>query len=173
MKKLLISSLVFLTSFTLLHAATSINHLPIMSGKDLNEKPWTAPSGLPSTRTLVFVAFEKKQQAGVNSWVEGLELRTANQELPWIELSHINDPGELIRWFINAGMKHRIQDPSFRAHVWMAYTDKKAFMRSCGMTSSKTIYALVVDRNGQIMAMESGHYKMAVVDRLFRALQSP
>ena len=173
MKKLLIPSIVFLALSSLLSAESSIYRMPPVSGKDLNGKPWVAPAGLPGSRTLVFVAFEEEQQTGIDSWLEGLKLKTAKHETPWIEMPLINDPGMFMRWFINTGMKHGIPDPSVRAHVWTAYTDKKAFLDACGMGSTNSIYALVVNRNGQILAMQSGNYSKAGAEQLLRAMQSP
>ena len=168
MKKLLILSIFFLTTSVLLHAGNS--KMPQVSGKDLNQKPWIAPAGLPAKRTFVFVSFGENQQEKIDSWLDGLELKTANRELPWIQMTVINDPGKLFQWFINRQMKEGITSSGDR--VWMAYTDQKAFLHSCGMMSPDTVYALVVDQNGQIVAMESGRYKMAVAEKLFRAIQS-
>ena len=114
------------------------------------------------------IAFEEVQQADVDTWTEGLGLSAPANNIPWIEMPLINNPGMLMRWFINTGMKGGIPNKELRSHVWTAYTDKKAFMQACGMPSEKVIYALVVDRKGMILAMESGNYSKLAAVRLER-----
>ena len=82
----------------------------------------------------------------------------------------INDPGMFMRWFINTGMRRGIPSKEVRSHVWTVYTDKKAFMQTCGMPSEKVIYAMVVDRHGKILATESGNYSQPAAARLTRML---
>jgi len=145
---------------------------PKVSGKDLNDKPWTAPGDFPADRTIVVVAFTRVQQADVDTWTEGLGLNTPSNTLPWIEMPLINNPGLFMRWFINTGMRGGIPSKEVRAQVWTAYTNKKAFMQTCGMPSEKVIYALVVDRDGKILAIEPGDYSKAAAERLASAVQS-
>jgi len=143
---------------------------PQVSGKDLNHKPWIAPADFPGDRTIVVVAFAREQQADVDTWTEGLGLNTPSSTLPWIEMPLINDPGMFMRWFINTGMRRGIPSKEVRSHVWTVYTDKKAFMQTCGMPSEKVIYAMVVDRHGKILATESGNYSQPAAARLTRML---
>jgi len=151
--------------------ALTPGHFPSASGKDLNNKPWIAPSGFPSERTLVVVGFEEKQQVGIDSWFEGMEVRKPSSAISWIEMPLINNPGLVMRWIINTGMRGGIPSKEVRSHVWTAYTNKKAFMQACGMTSTKDVYALVVDRSRKIIAMESGNYSKKGAKVLLKALQ--
>ena len=163
----LIASLLVSAAF-----AETPTSFPKVSGKDLNYKPWTAPADFPGDRTLVVVAFAREQQADVDTWTAGLGLTAPSNTLPWIEMPLINNPGWFMRWFINTGMRGGIPSKEVRSHVWTAYTDKKAFMQTCGMPSEKVIYALVVDRDGKILAIEPGNYSRAAAERLTGAFQS-
>jgi len=150
--------------------ADAPGHLPIVTGKDLNHKPWTAPNDFPGTRTLVLLAFVREQQADVDTWTAGLGLDKPNNTIPWIEMPLINNPGMFMRWFINTGMRGGIPSEQARAHVWTVYTDKKAFMEASRLPSEKEIYALVVDRAGAIIAVEAGGYSKPAADRLLGVL---
>jgi hypothetical protein len=152
-------------------AQTTSLCIPQVSGKDLNNKPWTAPADFPGKRTLVIVAFEEVQQTNVDTWTEGLGLKVPSNKLPWIEMPLIQNPGMFMRWFINTGMRGGISDKETRGHVWSAYTDKKAFMQACGMNTDQTVYALVVDRAGHILSMEAGNYSKEAASRLVRCLK--
>ena len=170
MKKLLLIPLITALQMTCAMALNS-GHFPSVSGKDLNGKSWIAPSGFPGERTLVVIGFEEEQQVGIDSWFEGMEVRDPASRISWIEMPLINNPGMLMRWFINTGMRGGIPSKEVRSHVWTAYTNKKAFMEASGMTSTKDVYALVVDRSGKILAMESGNYSKKGAAVLLKALQ--
>ena len=154
------------------HALT-LGLFPSLSGNDLNNKPWSAPSGFPAERTLVVIGFEEEQQIEIDSWFQGMNVGNPSSQIKWIEMPLINNPGVLMRWFINTGMKAGIRSKAVRSHVWTAYTDKRKFMQACGMPSTKDVYALVVDRAGRILAMESGEYTKAGGDRLLQYLNPP
>jgi len=169
MKTTLLTSLI---AFLLMNAAFSETpiHFPQVSGKDLNGTPWTAPSGFPAERTLVVVGFEEVQQAGIDTWLAGFDVKNPAAKIPWIEMPLIQNPGMFMRWFINTGMRGGIPDKETRAHVWSAYTDKKAFMQACGMDTEQTVYALVVDREGRVLASESGNYTESGAEKLKKKL---
>ena len=124
--------------------------------EDLNEKPITLPSGLPAERSLVIVAFQREQQENVDTWVNGMNL--PDSDLPWLELPLIDNPGLLMRWFINSGMRRGIPDPKARAHVVTIYTDKAAFLAALGIEDEADVYALVVDRQGNVIENVRGDY---------------
>jgi hypothetical protein len=161
-------SLVLLGSIA--HANTAVNTMPVTSGKDLNGTPWSVPKGLPAERTLVLIGFDEQQQVAIDTWTQCLGLDQPTNTIPWVEMPLIDNPGMLMRWFINTGMRGGIKGRALRSHVWTAYTDKKGFMQTCGMSSTKDVYALVVDRAGRIRSMESGEYTKAGGKRLLQSL---
>jgi len=168
------SPLVFLVALLLMNAAFAELpvHFPQVSGKDLNNKPWKAPTEFPGERALVMIAFEEEQQADVDTWTKGLGLIAPSNTLPWIEMPLIDNPGIFMRWFINTGMRGGIPSKEVRSHVWTAYTDKKTFMQTCGLPSEKMVYALVVDRSGKIIAIEAGNYSKIGAAKLLHAVQN-
>jgi hypothetical protein len=145
--------------------------LPVITGKDLNGTSWLVPAGLPGDRTLVLVGFEESQQQDIDIWTQGLGLKAPTNTIPWVEMPLIQNPGMLMRWFINTGMQSGIKDLRIRSHVWTAYTDKKTFMRSCGMVSDESIFAMVVNRSGQLLSIERGAYSKDGEARLLGALR--
>jgi hypothetical protein len=42
--------------------------LPLVTGKDLNGRPWVVPAGLPGDKTLVLVGFDESQQEAIDTW---------------------------------------------------------------------------------------------------------
>ena len=147
--------------------------MPSVSGRDLNGKPWSAPGGLPGERTIVLAGFDEPQQAAIDTWVRGLGLSAEENRIPWVEMPVIEDPGVLMRWFINTGMRGGIKDRLMRSRVWTAYTDKAAFLHACKIASDKEACALVVDRRGRIIANVAGAYTKAGATKLMEAIGSP
>jgi len=150
--------------------ATPVNTMPVTSGKDLNGTPWSVPKSLPGNPTLVLLGFDEPQQAAIDTWTQGLGLDEPTNTIPWVEMPLIENPGMFMRWFIDTGMRGGIKGRYQRSHVWTAYTDKKAFLQSCGITSERDIRVLVVDRTGKILQSESGPHTKEGAARLLKAL---
>jgi hypothetical protein len=150
---------------------TAAPRLPTVTGKDLNGKPWKAPADFPADRTLVILGYEQEQQAAIDTWTAGMGLTQPGNTLPWIEMPVIDEPGMVMRWIIDTGMQRGIPGKDARSHVWTAYTDRKAFLQSCGIDSVKTIHVLVVARDGAILAMETGRYTDDAAARILKVLR--
>jgi len=145
---------------------------PSLSGKDLNGSAWSAPAGLPGERTLVLIGFDEPQQVLIDSWIQGMKLDSPECPIAWVEMPLIENPGMFMRWFIDTGMRGGIRDKGTRARVWTAYTDKKAFLKSCGITTTDTMTALVVQKDGTILASETGAFAEVGAKRLLQALEA-
>jgi hypothetical protein len=144
--------------------------LPPITASDLNKKKISWPRDLTADRTLLIIAFDRAQQAQVDGWVAGLRLKAPGAP-PWYEVPLINNPGGIIRSFIDGGMRRGIPNVQDRAHVVTLYGDKKAVMKAMALTSEKTVHALVVDRTGRILARVSGAYSVADALLITRALK--
>ena len=61
-----------------------------------------------------------------------------------------------MRRFIDGGMTSGIGDPDVLARTITVYTDVAAFQRFLAIPSSSDVHALVVDRDGAILARSCG-----------------
>ncbi len=152
-------------------ATPAVNRMPITSGKDLNGKPWSVPKGLPAERTLILIGFDEPQQVAIDTWTQGLGLDLPSNTIPWVEMPLIDNPGMIMRWFIDTGMRGGIKGCALRSHIWTAYTGKKEFLQSCGINSESEIKVLVVDRAGKVLRSESGEYTKEGAARILNALR--
>jgi hypothetical protein len=148
-----------------------VPRLPAVTGKDLNGKPWKAPADFPADRTLVILGYEQEQQAAIDTWTAGMGLTRTENTLPWVEMPVIDEPGMVMRWVIDTGMQSGIPGKAARSHVWTAYTDRQAFLQSCGIDSVQDIHVLVVTRDGAILAMESGRHTDEAAARMLKVLR--
>lgn len=151
-----------------LYAAQALK-MPSVISEDLNYKKITVPSDLPGKKTLVIIAFQRKQQKNVDSWTQGMKL--TKSLLPWVEMPVINDPGSIGRWFVNSGMRRGVTGTDSRAHVITVYTSKKKFLSALGITDETYVYALVVDRSGHVLAFIKGDYTPEGAQKILGALQ--
>jgi hypothetical protein len=147
----------------------SAQTLPPIKAADLNKKPVSWPAGLPAARTILLIAFERKQQAQIDTWVAGLRLKAPGAPA-WFEVPMIKDPGRFIRGFIDGGMRRGIPSPADRARVVTVYGDKKALLKSMGIASEAVVHAVVVERSGRITARVSGEYSPAGAAQIMAAV---
>ena len=138
--------------------ALVMGRLPAVTAKRLDHQPVPLPSGLPSERTLVLVAFSRHHQADLASWMAGLGLRQGG-ELPWVRLPVIADPGhEQGRAAVEDRLKSRYPSADERARVLPVFTDPAAFVRTVGLGGTERASVLVVNRQGEVLARASGAF---------------
>jgi len=114
-------ALVFLKapgSVTLPTAQSGIPHrFPRMQVKNLSDEIRMLPADFPGERTLLLIAFQREQQDNLDDWSARLNLRNPGAPA-WLELPVIDDPGTLLRWFVDVGMKNGIADSFVRSRVF-------------------------------------------------------
>lgn len=133
---------------------------PVLSGDNLSGQKFNLPQDLPAEKTLVLIAFEREQQAALDSWSKGLDL--LNSQIPWIEVPVISTPYILGSFIIESGMRRGITNPKIRDRVITLYTDSEAFAKSMGFEYDKHgAYVAVVDRSGKNLGAVKGVYDEA------------
>jgi hypothetical protein len=123
------------------------------------------PGGFPAERTLAVVAFQRWHQARVDRWIAravaaGMPPTTRGATGP-IPLAVVEVPVLSIQWrpvrrFIDGGMTAGIGDPDVLTRTITVYTDVAAFQRSLAIPNSDDVHALVVSRDGAILARGHG-----------------
>jgi hypothetical protein len=101
---------------SLIHA----QQMPAVTAKDLNKKSISWSRDFATDRTVLIIAFERDQQPMVDSWVKGLGLKE-NKSVSWYEVPVINNPGRILRGFIDNGMRKGIPTSEARSHVVTLY----------------------------------------------------
>lgn len=147
---------------------------PTVTSKNLEGRAMTLPADFAGTRNVVFVAFQRDQQALVDTWVP--YVKAAVGRTPGTEYYEIPTIGPLIRllqWTINRGMRGGIPDVAARERTVTLYLDKAPFKASLGITTEETIHVLVVDRAGRVLWRETGAFSDAKGAALTQALAQP
>lgn len=134
---------------------------PAVQADNLNGEPVSIPG---NHRQLILLAFEREQQAAIDSWVDGLHL--GESRMDWLEIPLIDDPGMILRWVISNGMRGGIPSPSRRARVVTFFTDKEKFLQDLGIEDQSSCYLFVIDAKGAILFSVFGPYKADRAEQL-------
>ena len=155
---------------------------PDVAGRTLSGLEVTLPADLPAERTLCLVAFQQQHQGCVDRWITAAEaagipgspLDGADAEQACIvEIPVIGTRWRLGRRFIDGGMAATIQVPRVLARTITVYTDVSAFQCSLAIPDSVDVHALVVTRDGDVLARSSGEPDDQRLGLLLTALETP
>jgi hypothetical protein len=123
--------------------------------EDLNGRKLTVPADLGGTPSVWVIAFDREQQGQVDR-LYGLyqAVQSAEPGMQFWEVPVIEDPGMMVRWFIDNGMRSGIPDTEVRARVVTLYVpDRKAWLQQVGIKSTAQAYLAVVGSNGEVKAL--------------------
>ena len=136
-----------------------------MAGRTLLGVEVALPRDFPAERTLAVVAFQRWQQERVDRWIAravaaGVPPTTRGATGP-IPAAVVEVPVLSIQWrpvrrFIDGGMTAGIGDPDVLARTMTVYTDVAAFQRALAIPGNDDVHALVVTRDGGILARSHG-----------------
>ena len=147
-----------------------MGRLPSFSAKRLDQQPMQLPGQIPAERSLALVAYTKHQREEVQSWIRGMHLEM-DSALPWFRLSVLNDPGsDVARTEVEKRLFARYPNAADRARLVPVFTDREAFARAAGTSSTEHAAVLVVDRNGRVLARAEGPFDEAKAQALRETL---
>lgn len=136
--------------------STVMGKLPSLMAKRLDQQPVTLPQGLPSDRTLALIAFSKNQHLEIESWIHGLQLRR-DPAINWLRMPVLQDPGHAQgRTAIENRLLARYASQDERERLVPVFTDRAAFIRAAGLNGPDYAYAVVLNRNGDVLARAEG-----------------
>ncbi|MHB1312724.1 MAG: hypothetical protein ACYC3L_11980 [Gemmatimonadaceae bacterium] len=144
---------------------------PTVTSQNLEGKALTLPRDFGGARNVVFVAFLRKQQADVDTWVPFVKQALARHPgNDYYEIPTIRKMVAPMRWMINRGMKGGIDDRSARDRTVTLYIDKAPFKQALGIADENAIQVLVVDRAGQVLWRTTGTFDAEKGEELEAAL---
>lgn len=165
-----LASLALVLAFAAPDEGNVMGRLPTISAKRLDQQALQLPAQLPAERSLALVAYTKHQREEVQSWIHGMKLEL-DSALPWFRLSVLNDPGsETARSEAEKRLLARYPNASERARLVPIFTNREAFARAAGVSSTEHAAVLVVDRDGRVLARAEGAYDEAKAQALRETL---
>jgi hypothetical protein len=146
---------------------------PEVRSSDLNGRAVTLPADFPAPASLVFVAFEMRQQEDVDSWHPfAEEMKKIVPALGVLELPTMSSGYQLMRFVIDGGMRSGIKDSAARASTITLYLDVKAFTRDLGIETTRRIAVLLVTPTGEILARTAGPFSADSAATIRAAIES-
>jgi len=145
---------------------------PEVIGANLLRQKISLPDDLQGELNILFIAFQQRHQAWVDSWVP--TARQLEQVFPGVqfyELPVIWKMNRFSQTFINEGMRAGIPNQATRQKTITLYTDKGAFRQALDLPNEESIYVLVVDRQGDVLWRTEGAYSEEKGEALTKAIQ--
>lgn len=134
-------------------------HFPIVSGYNLNRQERQFPRDFSGDLNLVFIAFQQHQQTMIDTWIPfAQEMEATFPGFIYYELPTIYEMPAFSRTFINEGMRAGIPNQTARERTVTLYIDKQAFKSALDIPDERNVYALLVDRDGNILWRTAGEY---------------
>ena len=170
--RLAAAGLAFALAFAAPNDSSVMGRLPAFMAQTLLRQPVTVPEGLPSDRTLALITFKRGQRADVESWIQGMNLRN-DPSITWMRMPVLNDPGTLTgRSAVEDRLLQHYTADSERAKMVPVFTDRASFVRSAGLASTDQVYAVVVNRQGEVLARVEGQFDADKAQTLRETLRS-
>ncbi|MES3001633.1 MAG: hypothetical protein V4787_13150 [Pseudomonadota bacterium] len=138
--------------------ASLLGRVPSITAKRLDQQRLVLPQGLPAERTLALVAFNRSHRGEIDSWIQGLRL-DRDSTIPWFKMPVLNDPGtEDGRGVIENKLLARHPHEIDRSRLVPVFTDREAFIRAAGLSSTDHAWVLVLNREGKVLARAEGNF---------------
>lgn len=149
----------------------ALSVFPAVRASNLNGRPFSLPGDFEGARNLVILAFQRDQQALVDSWSPAIANLLAHYaDLRFYELPIIRRGNRIFRAWLDGAMRGGIADRQARDHTITLYLDKAAFRQALNLPHEETIYILVLDRGGHVLWRGKGEYTEHVGRELERVL---
>ena len=130
---------------------------PALEVRDLEGVKHVIPHGLTGGPHVILVAFEQWHQSIIELWKPVLEpIAAEHGGMEVWEVPSISKAYRLFRPGIDGGMRAGIPDPDVRRHTLTAYTDLGQLAKDLEIPSRRTVYAFLVDCDGNILWRSSG-----------------
>ncbi len=147
-----------------------MGQLPAHSTQSLSRTPVSLPEGLPSDRTLALVTFNRDQRGQADSWIDGLNLKN-DASISWVRIPVLGESGtQNARSDAENRLLGRYTADIERAKMLPMFVDKAAFARATGLNSTAQSYAVVLNRQGEVLARVEGSFDPAKAQTLRETL---
>lgn len=147
---------------------------PVIEATTLQGRKVRLPDQLKGERNLLLVAYEREQQAEVDTWLTALASFEAKPPaFAYYELPCISGGMKWMRAVIDGGMKQGIPDRKQRDRVITLYLDVDWLRAQIGTAERDDIAALLVDRDGVVQARWFGPCNDDALAQLATALAPP
>ncbi len=156
---------------TSIQASDTIPVFPQVNGSSLARHKFSLPADFEGELNIVVIAFKRKQQEDVDTWMPHLRPLTADYRgLRVYELPVLPRSLTIMRGVIDGGMRGGIPDSTVRAATITLYINKTPFKKALAITTEDHITVVLVDRAGTIHWRAAGVFNEAALVELTQKL---
>lgn len=149
-----------------------VNHFPSINAMNLEGEKMTIPKDLAGKFQILLVAFKRKQQKDIDTWLSALSTYVrANKELQIYELPTLKKFGPIMRFNINNGMRYGIASKDARSRTVTLYLEKQNFNKSLNISTEEQIHTFLINEQGLILWKASGRADNRKVAELKHAVE--
>jgi hypothetical protein len=135
-----------------------MGRLPPIVAHKADRNTVALPAELPAERTLVLLTFRSEQRSDAEAWIDGLQLRDS-PALRFVRMPVVHDAGDTR---LRSEKEERLfgyysSNPD-RSALMAVFTDRDAFLRQAGIVSKDHVYAMVLNREGEVLARAEGPF---------------
>ncbi len=150
-----------------------MGHLPSFMARTQDRQPITVPAGLPTERTLALITFRGTQRDQIDGWIEGLHLKN-DPSIAWLRMPVLNDPGSAAgRSVVETKLFRKYAAEVDHGRLLPVFTDRDAFVRAAGLSGTDQAHAVVINRQGDVLARVAGAYDPEKAEALRETLLRP
>ena len=148
-------------------------HFPEITSQNLAQEIFDLPGDFEGAFNICLIAFQRWQQALINSWVPLAEhLEETYPQLVYYELPVIRHLNPLFQSFIDQGMRGGIPEATARHKTITLYTDKAALKEALEIDSEETIHLRLVDQAGVVHWAGAGPVTKEAADDLEETVEA-
>jgi hypothetical protein len=155
MQMMRINTVALLTLLALtdsVEAQTAAGRVPPLAATDLNGRELRVPQDLGGPQSLWIIPFEQDQRPQVDRLFALIDGLRAPGLSVW-EVPVIEDPGSVVRYMINTGMKSAISSEAKRARVVTLFVaDQGQWRRAAGFPSKDQAVLAIVASDGRVLS---------------------
>lgn len=129
------------------------------------------PDAFDGDRNIVAIAFHRRHQTLVDSWVAWFDQRAVTDpDLRFFEVPAISRVWAPARRFIDGGMAAAIRTPAVLRRTFTFYGEVTRITEPLGIADRSTIVLVFLDRRGSVLWMARGGFTDAQARELESAL---
>lgn len=132
----------------------------------------TVPDDLIGEYNIVVLAFTQYQQYDVDSWIPHLgKIEEKYPNIRYYEFPTVRRGNLLFRNWLDQVMRWGIPDKFVRSRTITLYTDVEKLLDHIHLTSTRTIYTLILNKQGEIIWQTEGKYNEGKFSELEKFLE--
>ncbi len=152
-----------------------MGHLPAFVTQNLLRQPVSLPAGFVSDRTLALITFNRGQRSQIEGWVQWVKRLNQSSDTPvsWLRMTVVNDPGtDSARQEVWTRLLDRYPGDEERANFVPVFTDHRSFVQATGFNGTDQVMAVVLNRQGDVLARAEGAFDTGKAQSLLETLKS-